>query len=156
MEIIGDVELRSFLENLTVELGVENKVVFHGYINQNSSFEQYITILQNFDVFAILSILDSETFGVAAVEASACGIPIVATSVGGLPEVIDSEKTGIIVPPKNVQATAIALDRLISDKNLRIEMGKNGRRKVEKNYNWSVNIEQMINLYSQTIEKSKK
>ena len=156
LEIVGDGELRSFLENLTVELGVENKVVFHGYINQNSSFEQYITILQNFDVFAILSILDSETFGVAAVEASACGIPIVATSVGGLPEVIDSEKTGIIVPPKNVQATAIALDRLISDKNLRIEMGKNGRRKVEKNYNWSVNIEQMINLYSQTIEKSKK
>ena len=156
LEIIGDGELRSFLENLTVELGVEKKVIFHGYINQNSSFEQYIKILRNFDVFAILSILDSETFGVAAVEASACGIPVVATSVGGLPEVIDSEKTGIIVPPKNVQKTATALDRLISDKNLRIEMGKNGRRKVEKDYYWSVNIEQMINLYSQTIEKSKK
>lgn len=155
LEIVGDGPLRSFLENLAIELGVEKKVVFHGYVNQNSSFGQYIKILGSFDVFAILSILNSETFGVAAVEASACGIPVVATSVGGLPEVIDSEKTGIIVPPKNVRATAAALDRLISDADLRIEMGKNGRKKVEERYNWTTNISQMINLYTQTIEMSK-
>jgi glycosyltransferase involved in cell wall biosynthesis len=156
LEIVGDGPLRLFLENLTVKLGVEKKVVFYGYINQNLSFEQYITILRSLDIFAILSILDSETFGVSAVEASACGIPVVATSVGGLPEVIESEKTGIIVPPKNVEATAKALNRLISDEQLRIKMGKNGRKKVEEKYNWSTNISQMINLYSQTIEKSRK
>ncbi len=155
LEIVGDGPLRSFLENLTVELGIENKVVFHGFVNQNSSFEKYIEILQSFDIFAILSILDSETFGVAAVEASACGIPVVATNVGGLPEVIDSEKSGIIVPPKNVKATAIAFERLISNENLRINMGKNGRLKVENNYNWSTNINQMLNLYSETIKNKK-
>ena len=155
LEIVGDGPLRTYLENLVVELGIEKKVVFHGYVNQNLLFEQYIKILGSLDIFAILSILDSETFGVAAVEASACGIPVVATSVGGLPEVIESEKTGIIVPPKNVVATAKALDSLISDEKLRIEMGKNGRKKVEEKYNWKTNIEQMIQLYSNVIEKSK-
>ena len=156
LEIVGDGPLRSFLENLTLELGIENNVTFYGYVNQNSSFEQYINILGSLDVFAILSILDSETFGVAAVEASACGIPVLATSVGGLPEVIDAEKTGIIVAPKNVEETAKALDRLISDENLRNEMGRNGRKKVEEHYNWKSNVEQMIHLYKQTIENSKK
>ena len=155
-EIVGDGPLRSFLENLTLELGIENNVTFYGYVNQNSSFEQYINILGSLDVFAILSILDSETFGVAAVEASACGIPVLATSVGGLPEVIDAEKTGIIVAPKNVEETAKALDRLISDENLRNEMGRNGRKIVEEHYNWKSNVEQMIHLYKQTIENSKK
>lgn len=156
LEIVGDGPLRSSLEQLTIELGVKDKVLFHGYINQNSSFEQYIKILQSLDVFAILSILDSETFGVAAVEASACGIPVVATSVGGLPEVIEAEKTGILVSPKNVEETAKALDRLLSNKKLRVEMGKSGRAKVEKNYNWALNIQQMVNLYSQTINNQKK
>lgn len=103
-----------------------------------------------------MSILDSETFGVAAVEASACKIPVIATSVGGLPEVIESEKNGIIVPPKNVEATVNALERLITDANLRIEMGENGRKKVEEKYNWSANIDQMIDLYKQTILNHKK
>lgn len=156
LEIVGDGPLRASLEQLTIELGVKDKVVFHGYINQNSSFEQYIKILQSLDVFAILSILDSETFGVAAVEASACGIPVVATSVGGLPEVIEAENTGILVSPKNVEETTKALDRLLSNKKLRIEMGKAGRAKVEANYNWTLNIQQMVNLYSQTINNQKK
>jgi len=124
-------------------------------VNQNSSFDHYIQILGSLDIFAILSILDSETFGVAAVEASACGIPVVATSVGGLPEVITAEKTGIIVPPKDTLGTAAALNRLISDEKLRIEMGINGRKKVEENYDWSANIAQMVSLYQQTIEKSR-
>jgi glycosyltransferase involved in cell wall biosynthesis len=154
LEIVGDGPLRKFLQDLTMELGIENKVVFHGFVNQNTSFEQYIKILRSLDIFAILSVLDSETFGVAAVEASSCGIPVVASSVGGLPEVIDSEKTGIIVPPKNVAATSDALKRLITNEKLRTEMGKNGRKKVEEYYNWSTNIDQMIGLYKQTIEKS--
>lgn len=147
LDIVGDGPLRPFLTELTNELGITDKVVFHGYVNQNSDFERYIALLGNFDVFAILSILDSETFGVAAVEASACGIPVLATAVGGLPEVIDDEQTGLIVPPKNAEATAVALERLIADANLRAMLGKNGRTKVERLYNWKNNTQQMIDLY---------
>src|ERR1019366_4568223 len=129
------------------------RVTFHGYVNQNTEYEKYISLLTNFDIFAILSIIDSETFGVAAVEASACEIPIVATSVGGLPEVIESEKTGILVPPKNVEETSKAVERLIIDKELRILMGKNGRKRVEENYNWKNNIIQMLDLYEKLLNK---
>ena len=156
LEIVGDGPLRNFLEDLTIELGIEKKVIFHGYVNQNANYEKYIEILSNFDVFTILSILDSETFGVAAVEASACGIPVIATSVGGLPEVITDMVTGIIVSPKNVDEVAIALEKLINQPLLRNELGQNGRKKVEQLYNWSENTQQMINLYKETIEACKK
>lgn len=156
LEIVGDGPLRVSLGQLCKDLGVHEKVVFHGYVNQNDSFEKYIAILGSFDVFAILSILDSETFGVAAVEASACAIPVIATRVGGLPEVISEESTGILVAPKNVEETANALERLICDKQLRLDMGANGRRKVERLYNWSANVAQMIDLYKVTIQNHKK
>lgn len=155
LDIVGDGPLREYLTNLTIELNIEDKVVFHGYVNQNTETKKYMALLNNMDIFAILSIIDSETFGVAAVEASACEIPVVATCVGGLTEVIDSEKTGIIVPPKNVEETAAALERLISDESLRIKMGKSGREKVEENYNWENNLNQMINLYKETYNKFK-
>lgn len=155
LDIIGDGPLRDSLKNLTIKLNIENKVIFHGFVNQNSEPEKYMTLLNNLDIFAILSIIDSETFGVAAVEASACEIPVIATSVGGLTEVIDSEKTGIIVSPKNVEETAVALERLITNEPLRLELGKNGRKKVEENYDWDNNINQMINLYKEIYNTSK-
>lgn len=156
LEIVGDGPLRSSLEALALELGLKDKVIFYGFVNQNTSFDQYIKILRSWDIFAIMSILDSETFGVAAVEASSCAIPVIATSVGGLPEVIESEKTGIIVPPQDVTATAAAIERLVNDEQLRKVMGENGRKKVEKNYDWAVNTRQMISLYEKTINNSRK
>lgn len=147
LDIVGDGPQRAFLQELTIDLNVESKVTFHGYVNQNSDFKSYIKLLNSFDIFTILSVLDSETFGVAAVEASACKLPVVASNVGGLPEVIDDEQTGIIVPPRDPAQTAAALERLINDRQLRLTMGENGRRKVETYYNWENNVQQMVDLY---------
>jgi glycosyltransferase involved in cell wall biosynthesis len=149
LDIVGDGPLKEFLQNLTVELAVSDKVVFYGYVNQNAEFDKYISLLSNFDVFAILSVLDSETFGVAAVEASACAIPVIATNVGGLPEVIDNESSGILVPSRDVAATAQALQRLVENEHLRLQMGKNGREKVGRKYDWEKNVQQMMDLYEQ-------
>lgn len=150
LEIVGDGPLKASLENLCIELNIKDKVTFHGYINQNSDFQRYIALLRSFDVFAILSILDSETFGVAAVEASAVSIPVIASNVGGLPEVITHNHTGLIVEPKNVESTFKAIDLLLSDKSLRNQLGKNGREKVELIYNWKNNCDQMVELYFKT------
>lgn len=147
LDLVGDGPLRQSLEELAVNLGIADRVIFHGYVNQNDDFKHYISLLANFDIFAILSILDSETFGVAAVEASACGIPVVASNVGGLPEVIDDGETGVLVPPKDVHAIIAALDRLIEQEDLRKKLGENGRKKVEQVYNWDHNAQQMIDLY---------
>jgi L-malate glycosyltransferase len=152
LDIIGDGPQREFLEQLAASLNITQKITFHGYINQNSDFNRYIELLHSFDIFTILSIIDSETFGVAAVEASSCGISVIATNVGGLPEVIDDEVTGIIVPPKNAEKVAWALERLIVDEELRKKMGRNGRKKVENQYNWHNNVNKMIEIYNKAIQ----
>jgi glycosyltransferase involved in cell wall biosynthesis len=148
LDLVGDGPQKGYLMNLAKELKIEDKVIFHGFVNQNSDFEKYIKLLSNFDIFTILSVIDSETFGVAAVEASACSLPVIATNVGGLPEVIDDNKTGIIVPPRDVNAIAVALEKLISNKSLRIELGKGGRKKVEDVYDWKNNVQTMVDLYN--------
>ncbi len=153
LEIVGDGELRESLKNLCNRLGISDRVTFHGYINQQTDFQKYSSILSQLDIFAILSVMDSETFGVACVEASACGIPVVATNVGGLPEVIRDGVTGIIVQPKNPTETAEALERLISDESLRINMGEAGRKNVIDNYDWEKSVQKMMNVYNQVLNR---
>ena len=153
LDIVGDGPQRGFLEALAVELNVADFITFHGYVNQNSDFEKYKSLLDSFDIFTILSIIDSETFGVASVEASACGLPVVATKVGGLPEVVSDQHTGILVPPKDSIATAEALEKLIVDKELRHRMGRDGREYVLANYDWKKNVDQMIEFYRSQISK---
>jgi len=72
-----------------------------------------------------------------------------------LPEVVDHNETGIIVPPKNPQLAARAIGNLIRDKELRVRLGKAGRVKVGKHYNWVENVEQMINLYDTVVRNGK-
>lgn len=153
LDLVGDGPQKEYLKSLATELDVIDKITFHGYIHQNIDFEKYISIFNNFDVFTILSIIDSETFGVAAVEASSCGIPVIATNVGGLPEVIENEITGLIVPPKDAIQTAIALERLILDPALCKRLGENGRKKVENEYNWERSVEKMIAIYTRLADK---
>jgi L-malate glycosyltransferase len=155
LSIVGDGPLREYLEQLTKELKIDHITQFHGYINQNADFDNYKKRLSEMDIFSILSIIDSETFGVASVEASACGLPVVATNVGGLPEVVKDKESGLLVSPKNVDATAKALLELIDDPRKRLLFGKNGHQYVVSRYNWENNVSQMVNLYKRTIESKK-
>lgn len=153
LEIVGDGELKPYLQKLCVDLQVQDSVIFYGHINQKTDFEKYYRILSGLDAFAILSVLDSETFGVAAVEASACGIPVIATRVGGLPEVIIDGETGILVAPRNVEETEQAIKKLISDKELRSKMGKAGREHVLKLYDWNESVRRMTEVYKSLVSK---
>ena len=101
--------------------------------------------MNRFSVAAFVS--NSESFGVAVIEASACGLPVIVSSVGGLPEIVQDGVTGIIVPPRDVEATAAAISRLIDDDRARGAMGAAGREFVLKNYEWSENAGRMERLY---------
>ncbi|BEO90438.1 glycosyltransferase [Fusobacterium nucleatum] len=145
--IYGKGELKDKLENLSKELKIDDKVLFKGYISN----EDVPIVLNKMDIFVVPSI--NESFGVAAVEAMACEIPVIASSVGGLKEVIVDKETGYLVPKKDHKEIAKYLKKLILDKNLRTSLGENGRKRVLENYDWNSNVDYMIKIYREIVNE---
>lgn len=141
--LVGDGPQMEELISLAKELGVLSKCDFVGSVKH----EEVPIWLSKFDVYLALSRLDSESFGVAILEASAMGLPVIVSDVGGLPEVVIHEKTGIIVPKENINETFNAIVKLYEDKNLMEKLGKNGRKHVEKSYSWEESINKMVKIY---------
>jgi len=146
--IVGDGSQRSKLERLARELGVHGATEFLGRIPH----EQVPSVLNRFSIYAALS--RQESFGVAVAEASACGLPVLVSRVGGMPEVVDDGVTGIVVEKENVQAAANAILRSMRAPSMRKRMGDAGRRSVLKKYNWSKNAARMEHIYARLGEFS--
>ena len=139
LRIAGEGPQEQELKTLARSLGLEGRVQFLGRIEHDRVPE----ILQQMDVFAALSRLDSESFGVSVLEASACGLPVAVSEAGGLPEVVLPETTGLLVPRDDVPAAAAALERLVRDGELRRRLGAAGRRFVQEHYAWERCLELM-------------
>jgi glycosyltransferase involved in cell wall biosynthesis len=131
------------LKKLAAKLGVDRWCRFPGFIPHS----EVPKVLNTFDIFCAPSVLESESFGVAVVEASACGLPVVVSRIGGLPEVTLDRETGILVPPADPDAIAHALQELIEDPVLRERLGEAGRRFVQSRFNWKDNADTMEKLY---------
>ena len=145
--IVGKGTLDQQLKNLVQELDLTNDTIFTGFINQDK-VEKYHNML---DISVTFSTDNSESFGVAVLEASACGKPVVVANIGGLPEVVENGITGFVVEPKNITVLADVLNKLILNPELRIAIGKKGRERVIKKYNWDDSIKQMISVYNTLI-----
>lgn len=144
--IVGDGPKRTEYENMVHQLGIAHKTTFTGYVS-NKEVPYYINQM---DIFVLPSY--RESFGVAAVEAQACGVPVVVTNVGGLPEVVEHEGTGLIIPDNHPDHLSHAFKRLIQDPKLRHEMGAKGMEYVKKRYDWTENASRMIALYERTLK----
>jgi len=107
------------------------------------------------DIFLNVSIDDSESFGVAAVEAMACEKPVIVTDVGGLMEVVDHGKFGVVIPKKNPMALAGAIEAFLNNKEEMEEFGKRARQHVLELYNWDNNLKKMIDIYTNILENKK-
>ena len=143
--IVGGGSQRDQLETLAARLGIQGSVTFTGHV----PYREIARCHNMIDVSVFLSTSDS--FGVAAVEASACGNPVVASNVGGLPEVVEHGVTGFIVPPRDPHKTADAIEKLVLDGGLRACMGSAVRQRVKKLFNWDDNVSQMIDIYDSTL-----
>jgi glycosyltransferase involved in cell wall biosynthesis len=143
--IVGRGQQADDLKKLTLSLGLEADVIFTGFIN-HALVPSYHNMI---DISCFLS--NSESFGVAVLEASSCEKPVVVTNVGGLPEVVDEGVTGYIIPPRNEQAAADAIEKLILNPLLRETFGKNGRKKVSQLYDWNKNLEEIIQIYNEVL-----
>ncbi|MPZ48536.1 MAG: glycosyltransferase [Dehalococcoidia bacterium] len=132
---------RRALEGLAEQLGVAGMVEFRGWVDH----ESLPAFLGELDVFVLPSIY--EGFGVAALEASAMALPVVASNVHGIPDVVRDGATGLLVPPKDPQALADACARLVDDPALRQNLGSSGRAYTGEHYDWRQNAVQMERVY---------
>ena len=145
--IVGSGSLDVELKQLVQELGISSKTVFAGKV----PFVEVPKYHNMLSVSVSVSVSNSESFGVAIIEASSCGKPVVVSNIGGLPEVVEDGVSGFVVEPRNPQQTADAIEKLILDDELRNRIGKNGRDRVKKLYDWNDNVNQMINIYKEII-----
>ena len=140
--IYGRGSQEASLRKLIHDLDLSDNIELKGYISNNNASDALAT----FDVFCALS--REESFGVSVIEASAASVPVVVSNVGGLPEVVIDQETGIIVDKEDYQAAADAILMLLENQSLRDSMGYNGRDFVTKNYNWNANVESMKSYYN--------
>jgi len=136
------------LKCLAQKLNISKYVDFVGRIPHRTVPEY----LNSFDIYVALSILDSESFGVAIVEASACELPVVVSDAGGLPEVVADGQTGFVVSRDNPVEAADRILQLLNNPKLRMEMGKAGRQFVLDNYEWKENADRMKRIYEKLVK----
>lgn len=149
LEIYGTGSEENNLRKLTKELEVEDKVLFGGYIKE----EQVINKFNSFDLAVFPSTLDSESFGVAAVEAEACGVPVVISDTPGLMEATKPGYTSLVAKKKDYKDLADKIERFLVDKELRVQFSNNAIKYVEDNYDLTKNFEKVENIYFDILKK---
>ena len=158
MKEIPDVELTiagkennytGYLKKLVIENNLEKRVKFIGQIN----YENVYPFISEHHVMVMPSRF--EGFGVAAAEASACSRAVIATNVGGIPEIIIDGKTGILVPPDDDKALADAILKLAKNTDHYDKMGREGHEFVQQHYQWEKSLDLMCELYEKVIYDSR-
>jgi glycosyltransferase involved in cell wall biosynthesis len=137
-QIVGDGPRRAELEREAAALRVSAQVEFLGH---RADVPQ---ILRDSDVFAFPSFMEASPN--AVLEAMAAGLPIVATRVGGIPEVIEHERNGLLVEPGDAEQLSRALELLLADGDLRRRLGAAGRAKAERRFDVRRNAEELQGL----------
>jgi L-malate glycosyltransferase len=145
LRIVGDGTERERLIALVSELGISEYVEFAPRVANRFVPDE----LGKLDIYVAAS--RSESFGVAVLEASSCGLPVIVSRVGGLPEVVVDGVTGYCIETENVEAFADAILRMIRDDGLRLKMGVAGREFVEKTYTWARSLDIMEGVYRAAI-----
>ncbi len=150
LTLAGRGSMTAELRQQSKQLGIENSVDFCGFINS----DEISSFLSQYDIMVMPSL--QESFGVAVLEASAVGLPVVASNIGGVPEVLISEKTGILVPPGRAEKLSQAIIRLAENAELRRTMGQAGRKMVAEKFRWEVSLDKMAELYERLVSEAPK
>ncbi|MFM7730459.1 MAG: glycosyltransferase family 4 protein [Flavobacteriales bacterium] len=139
--IVGDGSERLNLEKLARAICPPDSYQFVG----RADYADVPKYLQEIDVFVNPSL--NESFGVAVLEASSTGCAVIASRVGGLPEVVQDETTGLLCKPDDTSALTECMSRLIMHPEIRHRMGLAGAQFVRKEYDWDRCLQHMIDLY---------
>lgn len=143
---VGDGPAEEDLRAISVRLGIASRVIFTG---MRRDIPQ---LLSQMDVFVLPSLY--EGFGIAILEAMAAGKPVVATAVGGIPEFVQQGQTGLLVPPGDAQALALAMKQLLEEPEKARSMGCQGRELVKRHYSIESVVRQHEHLYELCLSRS--
>ena len=135
------------LQSLSRSLGIEKQVTFTGALPRADVIKHYASA----DIFVLPSLF--EPFGIVLLEAMAAGLPIVASGVGGIVDVVETGRTGLLVPPANPQALAGAIERLASDNTLCRNLSERGRVTAAQ-HSWQLVIPRILAVYREAILES--
>jgi glycosyltransferase involved in cell wall biosynthesis len=144
--ITGKGPQREQLERLARGRGIAENVRFTGYVSRERQIELY----QNAELFVLPS--HYEGLPTVLLEAMACGAPVVATKVGGCPEVIENGENGLLVEPGDPQGLTAAIDTALDDTELRHRMSKNARETILERYTWEIITDRFEREYRLAVE----
>lgn len=133
--IVGEGPERQRLEALAVARGLSARVQFFG----PAAHDELPVLLSNSDLFVQPS-KGEEAFGISVVEAMACGLPVLASDNGGLPEIVVEGVTGRLLPPGDVAAWRTALSAIAFSLNTLRQWGNQGRERAESEFTWAANV----------------
>ncbi|HZI94540.1 MAG TPA: glycosyltransferase [Patescibacteria group bacterium] len=141
--VVGDGPLRADLEALGRRLGLGDRVRFTGFRADIGATMAAVTI----------SVIPSQSEGLSNVllESMAASLPVVATRVGGTPEVVENHRSGMLVPPRDPAALAQAIGSLLNDPERATALGRAGRRRVERRFQLNRMVDETMNLYEEMI-----
>lgn len=138
------------LKQLAAKLKIEDIVDWLGFISQERAASEWA----NMDVAVVPSILDSESFGVSAVEAEACGVPVIISDVPGLMEATNPAKSSLVVHRKDENELAEAILKLAQNPSYRKDMGKNGRIFVVEKYELNICFNNIEKVFIETMKNT--
>ena len=144
---VGDGTHRKEYERLVEDLGVKSKVLFLG---KREDVEELLSVA---DVFCLTSVNEALSF--AILEAMAASKPVVATKVGGIPEAVVDQVTGLLVPPGNIQGLAKSINRLLEDKSLARRLGTSANKRIKEHFRFDHMLSQTLSTYEGVLEEQK-
>lgn len=137
--VAGDGAMLNDLRKLAVDVGAADRIHWLGYRADPAS------LLQASDIFVLAS--TGEAFGLVLAEAMACGVPVVGSRSGAIPEIVEDGITGLLATPLDEVSFADAIEKLAQDEGLRKEMGANGLARVREKFNVEQDAEDTLRIY---------
>jgi len=154
--LVGEGQLRHEIEKQIADLNLTDMVIMHGALPR----QEVIKLMQQADVMVLSSIQASqgerEGIPVVLMEAMACELPVIASRISGIPELVANGKTGILVSPGNSRAIAESLQKLRAEPENGFRMGRDGRMKVQTEFNIHKNTGELAQLFRKTKKEQKK
>ena len=142
--VVGSGRDEKLIKQKAIDLGVQDKVIFTGYQFDTAPFYKLM------NVFCIAS--QREGFGLVAAEAMLHRLPVIATKVGGLQNVVVHDETGILIKPNQPKDIALAINKLYNDPQLLDSFAEKGFKRAMDNYTEERYVKEVINLYSELLK----